>query len=116
MTWYRTPYRGKTFSPAQRWIDGGPPFAFEKLAEVRSYLLDLCEEEEARGDKRHWWQRRQVRWQRVYDLQDAATTVSDAIHYIDPDGSLQADPPPIFAALSEEELAELPEIIKEEDQ
>lgn len=75
---------GKTFSPAQSWFDGGPAFAFEKLEEVRAMLLEQATEEEAK-------KRRHRDRQRVYDLQDAATTISDAIHYIDPEGELRGE-------------------------
>ena len=84
--------RGKTFSPAEDWFDGGSNHALLKLREIGDYLMELCAEELERDDHRHWWQRRKVRWQRVYDSQDASRTVSDAIHYIDPDGELRKDP------------------------
>lgn len=79
------PYRGKTFSPASEWRDGGREFAKAKLEEVRSMLCELANEEEAKPRRRWWcfWRSeralaRRVNWQRVYDLRDASRTIGDA--------------------------------------
>lgn len=81
--------RGRTFSPAADWYRGKLPqqrrFARGKILEVAQMLADLGEEELTRDDKRRWWQRRRVRWQRVYDLHDAATTLRDAERQLRPD-------------------------------
>jgi hypothetical protein len=73
------PLRGTTFSPAERWFNGGTDFALKKLDEVDQYLRDLNDE---LWDERPWWCSRR-RWyrrhqQRVYDIEDAARTVGDA--------------------------------------
>lgn len=67
-------FRGCTFSPAEKWFEGGPEFAFEKLEEISRFLLDLAAEADS-GSRR----RRRKNSQAFYDLEDAATTVSDAI-------------------------------------
>jgi hypothetical protein len=78
-------FRGRTFSPAEEWRDGGEEFAKGKLAEVAKMLVELAREEEARPRRRWWcfWRSeralaRRVDWQRVHDLIDAARTVNDA--------------------------------------
>ncbi|HWO17060.1 MAG TPA: hypothetical protein VNM89_10160, partial [Solirubrobacterales bacterium] len=63
-------FRGRTFSPAEDWFDGGLPFALAKLEEVAAFLADLADEA-TKG--RPWWCSR-WRWyrrtrQREYDLQ-----------------------------------------------
>lgn len=78
-------FRGRTFSPAEEWRDGGEEFAKGKLGEVAAMLVELSHGEEVRPRRRWWcfWRgerslARRVDWQRVHDLIDAASTVRDA--------------------------------------
>lgn len=97
-----TGFRGRTFSSTNSWIDGGPAYAFKKLEEVRAMLLEEAVSEESK-------RRRRCDWQRVYDFQDAASTISDAIHYIDPEGALRGrEGPPKDLARLREEIARAP--------
>lgn len=77
--------RGKTFSPALDWFDGGAPFAFEKLFEVAEFLIERGVAAE-QGSRR----RRNKNRQLSYDFADAAATITDAIRFIDPDGRQRA--------------------------
>jgi hypothetical protein len=73
------PFRGRTFSPAEDWQAGGTDFALWKLLEVNKFLWELVEQLPGR---RPWWRTRRS-WlrqhqQRIWDLQDAARTCTDA--------------------------------------
>lgn len=78
-------YHGRTFSPADQWYSGTleeqREFALHKIGEVMRLLVDLAAE--AENPPRRWWRRRpRVDRQRVYDLQDAATTLGDAVSHL----------------------------------